>query len=128
MAVREAYVLVVDDDPAILALIVTRLETAGYNVTTAADAWQGVIQAHGLKIGLVITDIQMPGPGNGVDGYKQLRAASPQMPFIFMTGMKPEDAQALIPPDPRARLLHKPLDFERMRAAIKELTGVDRAL
>jgi two-component system response regulator GlrR len=126
---REAYVLVVDDDPGILNLLVMRLEGAGFNVTTASDAWQGVVQAHGLKIGLVITDIQMPGPGNGIDGYKQLRAASPQMPVIFMTGMKPADAQALMPPnDPRIRLLHKPIDFEQMRQAIKTLTGVDRKL
>lgn len=124
----EAFVLVVDDDKLVLDLVAMRLETAGYRVTTAADAWAEVIQAQSLRIGLVITDIQMPGLGTGVDAFKKLRAASPTMPVIFMTGMKPEDARAMIPPDPRVRLIHKPINFDELRAAIKELTAVDRPL
>lgn len=127
-AKKEAFVLVVDDDPNVLSLVSTRLDIAGYRVTTATDAWQEVIQAHGLKVGLVITDIQMPGSGTGVDAYKRLRQVSPNLPVIFMTGMPPAEAQALIPADPLVRLLSKPLDFSLMRQAIKELTGVDREL
>lgn len=128
---REAFVLVVDDDPTVLTLVSTRLEIAGYRVTTATDAWQQVVQAQGMKIGLIITDIMMPGVGTGVDAVKQLRATpsvSPLLPVIFMTGLKPEDARKMIPPDPHVRLIAKPIDFDVMRAAIKELTGVDRPL
>lgn len=128
MTAREAYVLVVDDDPLVLDLVSTRLELAGYKVTTASDAWQEVIQAQGLKLGLVITDIQMPGFGTGVDAFKKLREASPLLPVIFMSGMKPDDAKALIPPDPKARFIPKPINFEELRQAIKDLTGLDRAL
>lgn len=128
---REAYVLVVDDDPIVQGLVVTRLEMAGYNVTTASDAWQGVIQAGTLKIGLVISDIQMPGVGDGVDGFGQLRKMSPLMPVVFMSGMGVEAAQKRLGSalqDPRVRFVPKPIDFEKMRQAIKEVTGVDRAL
>lgn len=128
---QEAYVLIVDDDPHVLNLVVARLESAGYRVTTATDAWQQVIQAQGLKIGLIICDIQMPGTGNGVDAVKHLRSIptiSPRLPVVFITGMKKEDAQALIPPDPHVRLVTKPIDFNLLRAAIKDLTGVDRPL
>jgi two-component system response regulator GlrR len=125
----EAFVLVVDDDKLILDLVTMRLETAGYRVTTASEAWQAVVQAGGLRIGMVITDIQMPGPGNGVDGYRKLRAASPQMPIIFMSGMRPEDVQKILPTgDPKMRFLPKPIDFGQLGLLIKELTGVDRAL
>jgi DNA-binding NtrC family response regulator len=124
----EAYVLIVDDDKLILDLVSLRLEAAGFNVTTAADAWQEVIQAHGLKVGLVITDIQMPGFGTGVDAFKRLREASPNLPVIFMSGMKPEDALAIIPKDPRVRFLPKPINFDDLRKFIKELTGVDRVV
>ena len=124
----EAFVLVVDDDQLVLDLVTMRLEAAGFRVTTATDAWAEVIQAQSLRIGLVITDIQMPGLGNGVDAFKKLRAGAPAMPVIFMTGMKPEDARALIPPDPRVRLIHKPINFDELRGAIKDLTGVDRPL
>lgn len=126
---REAYVLIIDDDPLIVGVISARLEAAGYNVTTAGDAWQGVIQAHGLKIGLVISDIQMPGVGNGVDGYKQLRAAAPELPVIFISGMQRDAAEQMIPPgDPKVRFIPKPIDFAMLRSTIKELTGVDREI
>ncbi len=128
MAGREAYVLVVDDDPLILGLIAARLEGGGYNVTTASDAWQEVLQAQGLKIGLVVTDINMPGAGTGLDAYKHLRRVFPQLPVIFVSAMPREEIAKQLPPDPKVRVLSKPIDFGLLRAAIKELTGVDRPL
>ena len=128
---KEAFVLVVDDDPSILNLVSTRLELAGYRVTTAMDAWQQVVQAQGMKIGLIISDIMMPGVGTGVDAIKQLRATptvSPLLPVVFMTALKLEDARKMIPADPHVRLIGKPIDFEVLRSAIRELTGLDRPL
>jgi CheY-like chemotaxis protein len=126
-----SYVLVVDDDPITMDLVATSLEGAGYRVTTASDAWQEVIQAQNLKIGLIISDICMPGVGTGVDAVKSLRAlpqVSPLLPVIFMTGMNLDQARQLIPVDPKVRLIGKPINFAELRAAIKELTGVDRPL
>ncbi len=128
MAGREAYVLVVDDDPNILSLVAARLEGAGYNVTTATDAWQEVIQAQGLKIGLVITDINMPGTGSGIDAYRHLRRAFPLLPVIFVSALDSADIAKQLPADPKIRVLPKPIDFTRLRGAIKDLTGVDRPL
>jgi CheY-like chemotaxis protein len=79
-------------------------------------------------VGLVITDIKMPGVGSGVDAYRQLRKASPNLPVIFLTAIKLDEAQAMIPPDPKVRLLPKPINFEALHAAIKEFTGLDRLL
>ena len=128
---KEALVLVVDDDPSVLNLLSGRLEAAGYRVTTATDAWQQVVQVQGLKIGLIITDIMMPGGGTGVDAIKHLRSlptVSPLLPVVFITALKLDDARKMIPPDPKVRLLSKPINFEELRAAIRELTGVDRPL
>ncbi|MBI5241316.1 MAG: response regulator [Elusimicrobia bacterium] len=128
---REAYVLVVDDDPEMLALVSKVLDAAGYQVTTATDAWQEVVQAQGLRVGLVITDIQMPGGRSGVDAVRELRALptlSPQLPVIFMTAMDLDAARRMVPFDPYVRIIGKPINFETLRAAIKELTGVDRPL
>ncbi|HAM34426.1 MAG TPA: hypothetical protein DEB40_05495 [Elusimicrobia bacterium] len=125
------YILIVDDDPMILDLMTATLESAGYRVTTATDAWQEVVQAQGLKIGLVISDIQMPGVGTGVDAVKHLRSLptiSPLLPVIFMTGLSLERAREMIPKDPKIRLIGKPLNFEELRVAIRELTGIDRPL
>ena len=126
-----AYVLVADDDPVIRELLCSALEAAGYRVTTASDAWEESVQGQGLKIGLVISDIQMPGSASGADAVRRLRSCpwiSPRLPVIFLTGMDLDQARAIIPNDPNIRLLGKPVDFNQLRAAIKELTGIDRPL
>lgn len=123
----EAHVLVVDDDHLISTLVTMRLEAAGYTVTTAADVAESLKQAAKVPVGLVITDIQMPG-ASGVDGYKRIRQASRTLPVIFISAMLPAEARALIPADPQVRLLSKPIDFLALRGAIKELTGLDRPL
>ncbi|MBI5595924.1 MAG: response regulator [Elusimicrobia bacterium] len=126
------YVLVVDDDALIRDMLVAKLEGAGYRVTCAEDAAQSVIQAEGMKLSLIISDIEMPGFGTGVDALKKLRASSfvrRDMPVIFVTGMPPHEAQKIVPKtDPYLRLMHKPVDWRLMRQFIKELTGMDNPL
>ncbi|MDE2293760.1 MAG: response regulator, partial [Elusimicrobia bacterium] len=126
------YILVVDDDALIRDMLVAKLEGAGYRVTCAEDAAQSVIQAEGMKLSLIVSDIEMPGFGTGVDALKKLRASSfvrKDMPVIFVTGMPPQEAQKIVPKtDPYLRLMHKPVDWRIMRQYIKELTGMDNPL
>ncbi|TBR20720.1 response regulator [bacterium] len=113
-------------------MLVTKLEGAGYRVTCAEDAAQSVIQAEGMKLSLIVSDIEMPGFGTGVDALKKLRASNfvrKDMPVIFVTGMPPHEAQKIVPKnDPYLRLMHKPVDWRLMRQYIKELTGMDQDL
>ena len=125
---KEAHVLVIEDDSHALDIIATRLKAAGYAVITAGDAWEGVVRAKGVPLGLVITDIMMPGGGSGIDGYKRLRSMSKRLPVIFVTGMSLQAVRSLIPDDPKARVLGKPIKFQEIHQAIKELTGIDRPL
>lgn len=129
----ERYILVVDDDPMIVELLTTTLERAGYRVTSASDAWQEVLQTQGLKPALVITDIQMPGFGTGMDAYLELRKSprTSQTPILFLTGIPQERAQTLLAGalrDPRVRLLYKPINWTLMEQAIQELTGAAKPL
>ena len=123
----QPFILVVDDDPNIATLVTESLENKGYRVTFCNDAAQAVIQAEGTKIGLLIMDIMMPGFGSGIDAYINLRknrSLSKELPIIFLTGVKPEQAGRLIPKDdPRVRLLHKPTTMTKLQTAIRELTG-----
>ena len=126
------YILCVDDDQLIRDMMVSRLEGAGYRVTCAEDAAQSVIQAEGMRLSLIISDIEMPGFGTGVDALKKLRASNQvrkDLPVIFVTGMPPHEARKLVPKsDPYLRLLHKPVDWGLLRQYIKELTGMDNPL
>ena len=123
-------ILVVDDDEKMLEFLRAALEQAGYFVTTAGDAAQALIQAEGLKPRLIITDILMPTWGTGLDAYKSIRTKTKlkDVPVVFITGMSPEKAKALMPPDPKVRLIAKPVNLILLEQAIQELTGEERPL
>ncbi|MFA5140146.1 MAG: response regulator [Elusimicrobiota bacterium] len=127
-----SFILVVDDDQLIRDMLVSKLDAAGYRVTSAEDAAQSVIQAEGMRLALIISDIEMPGFGTGVDALKKLRASNfikRNLPVIFVTGMPPQDARRIVPlTDPYVRLMHKPVDWNLLRLYIRDLTGMDKAL
>lgn len=118
-------ILLVDDDPHGVAMLQLHLEHAGFTVSHCNDAAQAVLQARGLRPWLVITDINMPGWGSGVDAHRGIRElpSLKETPIIFITAMEREAAQKMVPNDPRSRLVFKPVDFPTLRAAIAELTG-----
>lgn len=123
----QKWILLVDDDPAILMVTEAALSHPNLRITTASDALEGFIQARDLKPLLVVSDIQMPNYGNGPDGLRKLRQ-DPRMqniPFIFVTGMPLEEAKKLIPPDdPLIRLLPKPIDFDILRKLVWSYAGI----
>ena len=123
------WVLVVDDDPATLELITSALEHPELSVTTAGDALQAFINARDLKPFVIITDIQMPGFGDGSTILKRLRAEVrvPRMPIIFVTGMNLAEAAALLPKnDPTIGLMQKPVDLDSLRDYVWKLAGIER--
>jgi two-component system phosphate regulon response regulator PhoB len=69
-------ILVVDDEPDIVALIVYHLAKAGYRVSTAATGPDGLEAARRERPALVILDLMLPGL-SGYDVLEQLRAADP---------------------------------------------------
>ena len=78
-------ILIVDDDPSILAVLETRLSTANFNVLTAKDA-AGAEQILKAKKGvdLMVSDIKMPGK-DGMELFADIRKSLPDMPVIFLT-------------------------------------------
>ncbi|HEX4046341.1 MAG TPA: response regulator, partial [Elusimicrobiota bacterium] len=54
------WVLLVDDDPAILMIITDAIDHPDLSVTTASDALQAFIQARDLKPIAIVSDINMP--------------------------------------------------------------------
>ena len=78
--------LLVEDEPDLLASMATALELEGYRVLRAADGSAGLARARKHRPDLVVCDIQMP----GMDGVQLLAAMrrDPQLgptPFIFLT-------------------------------------------
>ena len=80
-------VLVVEDEPAILALCKLMLENHGYQVLTAGTPGEAIrmAQEHLGKIHLLMTDVVMP-EMNGRDLAKKILSLYPDIKRLFMSG------------------------------------------
>lgn len=120
--------LIVDDDPMILAAMEAGLGGGPWTIETACDAMSAFIKARDLHPFLIITDVQMPTFGTGTDMVRALRKerASAATPVIVMTGIDLARAKAMLPgEDPYTRFIGKPPDFPKIEALIREMSGVD---
>ena len=118
-------ILVIDDDPQIVQLLLDLLEGWGYRASAAPDAMQAVIQAEAIRPKLIISDIQMPTFGTGVEALAEMRKIPhlQEVPVVFVSGMKREEAFKLMPDDPSVRLLSKPIQAQQLKTTIEELLG-----
>lgn len=88
-----ARVLVVDDEPAIRALIRSTLEPTGHAVLEAADGPSGLEAALSQLPDLVLLDIALPGL-SGLEVCRRLKAdpATTQTKVLFLTGLPQPEA------------------------------------
>lgn len=83
---KNATILVVDDEPAVLKVLVTRLELAGYTVVSAKDGEEALDVFHKESPDLVVLDVMLP----KLDGFavcRRLRAES-IVPIIFLSALE----------------------------------------
>ncbi len=80
-------ILVVDDEPEILAVVRHSLEAIGYTVLAAASAGEALhlVGEGGGKIDLLLTDVVMPGM-NGHGLAARVQAVDPRIRVLFMSG------------------------------------------
>jgi two-component system chemotaxis response regulator CheY len=89
---KETHILAVDDSLNIRRLIVSSLQRLGFQkITTSEDAIEAMgkvkfFSGTANAIGLVLSDLNMPGP-SGLDFLKQIRsdAEFTTLPFILIT-------------------------------------------
>jgi CheY-like chemotaxis protein len=80
-----ARILVIDDDQPVRAAIAVVLETAGFEVVTAADGRAGKAAAETTRFDVTIVDLFMPHM-DGLETIRSLRHSCPDMPIIAVSG------------------------------------------
>jgi two-component system, LuxR family, response regulator FixJ len=80
----ERPVLVIDDDPAILASLKFALEIEGFAVHTYPTAKALLADTTWKKWGCLVLDYNLP-DGNGLDTLEQLRRRGVTMPAVLIT-------------------------------------------
>jgi two-component system, OmpR family, response regulator MprA len=77
-------VLIVDDEPAVLAALDRALKLAGYEVESAAGGEQALRSVTAAAPDAIVLDILMPGTG-GLEVCKRIRAAGDATPILMLT-------------------------------------------
>jgi DNA-binding response OmpR family regulator len=113
-------VLVIEDDPNVLAFIDRMLTQSGHTVLAAEDPDHArfVLCEQGGQPDLVLFDIVLPGC-NGLDFARAAKAANPALKIIFMTGLVHQSPKVL-----RSGLgpvLHKPFSSDELLKTIEKL-------
>jgi two-component system OmpR family response regulator len=89
--IGSARILVVDDEPDTLGLIELTLQTAGYQVKTAANGEQALSLVRQDTYDLVLQDVMMP----DLSGFDVLRILNSELPappaVVFLTAKNREE-------------------------------------
>ena len=119
-------VLVADDDPAIRMLVQRVLVRQGYDVTTANDGADAIVQLDQNEFDLLVLDLMMPRvDGIGVIAHLQSRGAATP-PILVMTAASPDILRRL-PHERIARIITKPFDIEQLMRDAGEAIQVNSA-
>jgi putative nucleotidyltransferase with HDIG domain len=122
MTQRQEHILVVDDDAAVLDIVVAILEHSGYDVSAAADAEHALLHLQDdLGCNLVLCDVLMPG-ADGLSLLDVIGRDYPGVPVVMLTALR--DANVAINAFRRGAIdyLIKPFQGAELVA------GVSRAL
>jgi len=81
-----AKLLVIDDDPEVVDILVTCLRDEGYGVLGALTSDEGLRLVILSRPDLILLDILLPGGMNGVEVLKRIRSINPTTKVIMVTG------------------------------------------
>ena len=89
-----AKILVVDDEPSIVKLVSATLTSRGYEVISAHDGQEAIIEAKMHKPDLILLDVMMPHM-DGNEARKRLQGdpATKSIPIIHLTAVGDFDKQ-----------------------------------
>ncbi len=111
-------VLMVEDELLIRFSLSEELRDAGLEVVEAVNPEEAVaIMDSSVRIDLMISDVRMPGPMDGIELLCLVKARYPAMPVIIFSGHY-DPAQAIS--NGANRFLHKPFVFGAMVDAVND--------
>lgn len=119
----EAQVLVVDDDPSIVAAVSRQLGALGFAVQTAGSCAAAREALRRQRFDLLLCDVRLP-DGSGVDIVPEVTSGDAALAVVMMSGVNDvESAKAALSRGAYDFLL-KPIELDTLRSAIR--TALDR--
>jgi two-component system NtrC family sensor kinase len=116
-------ILVVEDDPGVSSVLCELLEQLGYSTATAPGAADALeLLKAGPPVDLLLTDVVMTGPLNGLELARTVNARHPDVRVIVMTGYAAEIERIAAE---GFTILTKPFDATTLSAAIQGKIGTE---
>ena len=119
----EVKILVIEDDPDLLAITSKRLEKLGFVTLKALNLSEAQIhldESH-TEIGAVISDLFL-GNENGLNFFDSLAHESPHLPFILVTGDEDGDSRVrkYLAENKNFFCLQKPYTMDTLKTTLTE--------
>jgi CheY-like chemotaxis protein len=117
-------ILIVDDDPDIIDAGRLVLEREGYEVEGAPNRADGMKRLEEVEPDLLILDIMMEEPDDGLRMAREIRKAGHTLPIIMLTsvnaamGLNIDKDEEMVPVD---EFQSKPVDPQTLIAKVKQL-------
>jgi CheY-like chemotaxis protein len=119
---KAGTILIVDDDPEIVAMLSLRLGKKGYKISTANDGKRALELARREHPDLVLLDVMMPGKS----GWEVTRAlkqdpTTSAIKIVMVTAIGPQVNELTSPLYGADAHVDKPFEFEKLEGIIVEL-------
>src|SRR6266566_7841262 len=119
---RRACILVIDDEPLVVALMTDTLELEGYEVETAKNGREALEKIAARSYDVLLSDLRMP-ELDGVGLYRELEQQHPRLlprlAFVSGTTEPPEYASFL--ERTGATVLNKPFALVNLQRLVQRL-------
>jgi two-component system copper resistance phosphate regulon response regulator CusR len=111
-------ILVIEDEPRILAFLARGLEADGFTVDGAGDGQAGVRQAVRSRYDLVILDLLLP-KLDGFDVLRELRHSRPELPVVIVSARSELETKLRGFDLGACDYLSKPFSFDELLARVR---------
>ena len=121
---HDGRILLVEDDPAVMRVTISMLESSGYLVIAAPNAKEAkeAFAANQGKIDMLLTDVVMPGM-SGKDLALALAGTSPGLRVLFMSGYTDNAIHHHGVLEPGTAFIEKPFSQAALTAKIRGVLG-----
>jgi len=110
-------ILVVDDDPAVGALLAETATASGYTTVVVTDGTAALERIRSGEFALVLTDVRMPGL-DGIELLRRIKAFAPEVEVIVVTAAPDIDRARDMIRLGASDFLTKPFRLEEVRASV----------
>ena len=126
-AIKNATILIADDDPEILSMLSIRLQKKGYKVIEASDGLQTLQLAWSQRPDLVLLDVMMPGK-NGWEVARELRGSAElaHVGIVMLTAIGEKVNEMTSPLYGADEYVDKPFEFAHLEDCVRRVLASRR--